>query len=392
MRPRRPFVAHPRHPVTGKQVRVSARTDRELAALLHDVDGLRIDLKHDRKSPEQVDRAIRHMVHGRVTLERIAASYAAAASPNTRRRLDSFLSVVARGLRSRDVYELDGPLIATWIAGLRAEGYEYSTIATAWRTLSALGRHAAERGWIAQPPWGAYRPARLGGAPRLREAARTVDELIRLLAAAEQLDAEREARGVWSFVHAKCTAIALLGLRQGELAGLRWADIDPPAMRVRVERQYDGLPLKNRRPGWLLGAEHLFQVLSKHAIRLGNARLFSVGGPVFPCPSTSTDVPRPYTHGECLSRLDLRTAVQLASLPSPERWAPTSLRDSFATLEEIGAGGDLRRLAERTRHASLSSLARYLRTRTREPAPPGFSPALARSDPPRLAETNRSRH
>lgn len=376
-RPARPFVAHPRHPITGRQFRVSARTDRELAAALHDVDTLRLDYTNGRRSALDVERAIRRMLHGQVTLERIATSYRAGASKNTARRVRSFLSAAAAPLASLDVYELDGPRVAAWIGDLRAGGYEESTIGTAWRTLSALARHAAERGWIAGAPWGAYRPARVRdrSPASLRESARTLDELGALFGGALALDRERGPR---SFVHAKCVAIALLGVRQGELAGLRWPDVDPARQTVRIERQYDGQPLKHRRPCELAAAPLLFQVFAEHASRLARAKLFVVDGPVFPSIRVSTDgSPRPYTSGECLAISDLRAAVRLSSLPRPERWAPTSLRDSFATLEQLGAQGDLRRLAERTRHASLASLARYLRTRVRQPAPPGFSPELA---------------
>lgn len=397
MRPARPFVAHPRHPLTGKQVRISARTDRELQAALHAIDQLRTDYANGWKSAADIDRAMRRHVHGAVTLTRIARSYVAAgAARNTVRRVESFLRSAGAELATLDFADLDGPAVNLWVKRLAAKGYRGSTIATAWRTLSALARHAAERGWIAAAPWGAYRPEErsMRAAPRLREASRTIEELEQLFAAAAALDAEHENNeGRCTMVFAKIATMAMLGVRQGELGGLRWPDLDAARGTVTIERQYDGRPLKHSRPTRIAADGFLFIVLQEHADRLGRFGLYRSDGPVFPSPKHSSQtVIRPHRSGEVLTRVDLRTAVQKAGLPNVRAWAPTSLRDSFATLEQRAADGDLRRLSERTRHASIASLARYLRARTREPAPPGFSPRLESSRPtPLLTDKNTRR-
>jgi integrase len=375
MRPRRRFVSWPRHPLTGKQFRVSARSERELAATMHDIDTLRIDYAHGRRTADEVDRAIRRLVHGAVTLERAAASYVAGVRPNTARRVASFLVASGAELARLDVHELDGPRLAAWIASLRSKGLEDSTIGTHWRTLRALVRHAAERGWIARVPWGSWRPSRLrSSAARVREAARDPGELAALLDAAFLVD--HGQRGL----EAKIACAALLGLRQGELAGLRWCDIDASTRTVTIARQYDGAPTKTGPCKALAALPQLFDLLAVHMVRLEREELYAPDGPVFPSIRYSAPGrPRPYARGECLTRGDLRSVVAKSGLPNAKNWSAHSLRDSFATLEHETHGTDLRALAERTRHASLASLVRYLRSRSRTAAPPGF--ALPRNPP-----------
>jgi integrase len=377
MRRERAFVSWPRHALTGQAFRVSARSARELDALLHDLDSLRIDLRHGFKSTEEYDRAIRRFQHGQVTIDRCARAYLGTVSPNTARRVLSWLAVlVPPGFgdpRRFDVHALSGPAVFSWLEALRARKYRESTLTLAWRTLRAVVRYAAERGWIAGVPWGTWRPSRHRDVkPRaLREACRVPAELSALLAAAAELDAERE-RVKWRLgdLRAKIAAAAIAGLRQGELAGLRWCDLARPL--VHVVQQYDGLVLKTGRKTIEVLAD-LFEILDAHRARLVRAELFAPRGPVFPSRVRSTPgKPRHYTSGECLTRADLRSVVSKAGLPNVGQWSAHSLRDSFATLEQRGAV-DLRALQGRLGHASPASTVRYLRTVSRDSAPPGFS-------------------
>jgi integrase len=58
-------------------------------------------------------------------------------------------------------------------------------------------------------------------------------------------------------------------------------------------------------------------------------------------------------------------------LPNVLSWSAHSLRDTFVSLEVAATGGDLARVQARSRHATLSSLARYVRALSRNhPAPP----------------------
>jgi integrase len=371
----RRYSARPRHPLTHKAVRVSASSRRELDAMVAHINLLRTNLRIGAMSAADVDKALRRMTHGPITLERAALAYIEREdlAGNTRRRVLSFLATAGAQLAHEPLEALEAPVVSRWIERLRARMSDAS-VGVAWRTLRAVARFAAVRGWIGGAPWGIWRPKlRSSPAREPREAARDVGELAALLDAARALDAEDGSKRLPQR-EAKIAATALLGLRQGELAGLRWPDFDELRLCVRIARKYDGAPVKSRRIQVLAAPPALFEVLERHRARLLDAGLYDPTGPVFPSERESAPGrPRAYSQGECLTRSVLRAVVVRAGLPSPARWSPHSLRDTFATLEERGHAGDLRALAQRTRHDSIASLVRYLRSRTRQLAPPGFT-------------------
>jgi integrase len=362
MKSRTGYYARPRHPLTGRQFTVRGRTPRELAAYLHRLDSLRQELRLGLASPADVDQALRRLRFGAMTFERAAVSYLARPdlAPTTRARVRSALAGPLRELAGEELDALDGPRLSAHFDRLAAR-LARGSLLTVWRTLRAVVRHAAERGWTARVPWGAWKPrVRAGreGRPQ-RDCARDEWELDAILTAARLLDSD----GPYHAIEAKIAAAARLGLRQGELAGLRWYDVYPKRLAVGVHRQWDGAPLKSGVGAELAAPRELFDVLERHRARMGAAAA-DAGAPVFPSPSGA-----PYASGECLSTVDLRRAVALAGLDAGA-WSSHSLRDTFATLEARKAHGDLRAVQQRTRHRSLSSLLRYLRPLERPRARP----------------------
>jgi len=352
---RRAFVAHPRHPVTGRQFRVSATSARKLAALLDLVDQYREELRLGARSSADVARQLRRLSRGAVSVARVVDLYAARddLSPHTRRRVRGWLAGPGRELRDRELDDLDGPSCARWLAGVRRQAAPSSTD-LAWRTLRALVRFAAERGLVDRSPWGAWRPSTRAAshAPvrELRECCRTAGELGRLLMSAERISDE---------LATKVAVAAGLGLRDSELARLTWNDLEADVGIVSV-RGSKGTPAAR-----LVAPAGVWHRLDAHRAAMQLAGLYATRGPVFPSRATSTPG-KPRAAARCLSSRELRAAVDGAGLPHPERWSPHSLRDTFATLEHA-ACGDLAALMARTRHASIGSLVRYLRPRERDP-------------------------
>lgn len=358
-----------------------ASTAAELAALVGQLQMLRNSMRTGARSVADVDRQLRRMTYGPTTLEKAALSYRESGiAMNTRRKVTSFLKS-SPALCARELESLDAATVLAWLRGEEKRGLRPSSVSSSWRTLGAIVRHAQERRWIATAPWGTWKPQiRNKREPaRIRESCRTVDELVQLLEASEAHDVNRRARGLVGDVTAKIASVAFLGARQGELAGLRWFDVQPLDGLVVIARQYDGARVKNRAKGDELRAvPALFELLEQHRRELVRAELYAADGPVFPGPASSPGEPRPYTKGEILTRRSIRDVVLRAGLPHPSRWSATSLRDTFVTLESHGAHGDLVQTAQRTRHASIASLVRYLRARTRDPALPGFDIAGVR--------------
>lgn len=375
-RRKRAHVAHLRHPLTRKQFAVRGRTANELAALVGHVERMRDELRLSLISPAEVDRRLRRLTHGPTTLERAAISYEATdLAPNTKKSVRAFVQSAAE-LLGKEIDALDAATLSAWVRSLERRGLKASSVDTRWHMLCAVVKHAQEKRWIASAPWGSWRPTIRGkNAPvEGRESARTVDELRALLEAADTYDDARRKLGKLGDVLAKITAAGLLGLRQGELAGLRWTDLRESDGVVVVARQYDGRPLKAGPRIEVCAIAEVFRVLERFRVELDERELYRPDGPVFPCRVTSTPGrPRAYEKGEILTRRNIRDVVTLAGLPHPSRWSAHSLRDTFVSLEHHARPGDLAATAQRSRHASIKSLLRYLRTRDRGRAVPGFT-------------------
>lgn len=380
------FVAHPRHPLTSKQFRVSGRSPRELEARLHHLDRLREDYRLGEIDEAKLDRALRNIRYGPIKVSRVVESYM--------RRKDISADTVRK---MREVFA--GPLVE--LAPLNFEALEpavlsplferlgarlsKASIRTIWRVLRAIARHAAERGWTSRVPWGAWRPRQgLGRAGRPpRECCRNPAQLELLVDVAQVVDREDLARGKYRALAPKIAAAGYLGLRRGELAGLRRGDVDFGRGRVSIRRQWDGVPLK----GALSGAElpappRLFALLEQH---FDTVDLRSVGGvpvvvvgraerAVFECAGGGF-----YARGREVIDLDaLRELVKRAGLPHAERWSTHSLRDTFVTLKARELRGDFEAIRAWSRHARIESLVRYLRSFDREVALALLPPADAK--------------
>jgi integrase len=386
----------PRHPISGRRIRLRAGSPRELEAYKHAIDRMRTELRLGMSTAAEVEATMRRLRFGVVTLERAALSYIARSrlAQGTRDAVRSLLDGRLQPIARLPLEALDRPTVARWIDGLVGAGLEESTVDNLWRRVRAIVGHAAERGWIDAPPWGMYKP-KLRRRPRnQREAARTVAEFARLLYAARDLDirANFEDKDPGDR-EAMLACAGLLGLRQGELAGLRWSDWDPgPPPAMRVARQWEGRPIKmNGTPTRLETIAELVDILDAYRERLEAWELYAPEGPIFPWRKSRRGAPVPYRSGEPLTRGNVRAAALAAGLPNVGAWSAHSLRDTFVTLESAMTGGDLARVGARSRHASLASLARYLRqlSRNHPSAPavlrlPGRS-ASAEGVPPHAA-------
>lgn len=372
---RKLFTRIVRHPVTGKQFRLSARTAAQLDVLREQIIRLRALYRVGTKSAADVDQEIRALRGKRpVTLAAAADAYNAreALANNTREGVRSLLRHHAERLAPLTLNELDAKTMRTWVEHLRARQVSVTSILCYWRRLRSVVSYAIDRGVVGAFPWGDWRPKLVGRDPRVRESCRNQDELFILLWAAHELDART------SFVLAALAKIATataLGLRQGELAGLRWTDLVEHELIVIVSRQYEGRLTKTRhRPKRMqVRGPYLFELLRQHRARLEERGLYAPSGPIFPATHLSRPGhPRHYAKGECLTTRSLRAVVRIAGLPNEKGWSPHSLRDTFATLELAGHGGDLATTAERTRHKSKSALARYLHAVRTATPPAGF--------------------
>lgn len=126
------------------------------------------------------------------------------------------------------VHEIRNARIQAGIAKWLRDGAAPATIRARYRTLYRMLKKARSEGYSAELPQPGDIELPRGSAVRARGGSRafTMDELQQILAAATM---------PWRLLYLLCT---YLGLRMGEVLGLRWADIDLQRGRICLVRQY----------------------------------------------------------------------------------------------------------------------------------------------------------
>ena len=129
-------------------------------------------------------------------------------------------------------------------AALRAAQAKYraNTVRTSAAKLQAALSWAAKRGLIARSPAvGIEKPPRQDSLEHL-----TPKEAGSLLAELHKRSREQPRGLVWQLRSVAATLALRLGLRRGEIFGLRWQDVDLMGHRLTVARSYRGLPKSNK--------------------------------------------------------------------------------------------------------------------------------------------------
>ena len=143
---------------------------------------------------------------------------------NTRRNVGAALNLIRPTLGHHRLVALQPDHIQKLYADLQAADYAPATIGLVHSVLSRILRQAVAWGDLARNPAAAVHPPRLRRpAPRFLDVA----EVQQLLAAVQ---GDRLEAFVWLAV--------TTGLREGELIGLYWSDLDLEAGVLRVQRQY----------------------------------------------------------------------------------------------------------------------------------------------------------
>lgn len=256
------------------------------------------------------------------------AAYRATARTALARLLRTFGEArVSDAITRRDVQGLHNAL---------ARSYRPATVATTLAIGSRVFSWAMGRGLVSQNPFAGHDlPSRQ---PLLEYLSR--DEVTAVLTLAEQ---QAQAGDLVAKVRYIALVLALqLGLRKGELFGLRWRDIDFDAGQITVARSYATTPKGGK-------ARHLrLPSLVAPILRTWAAQCpATVEGLILPLPGRSG--PRMGTHQEMLGLPEL---LQRAGCRNVAR-AWHALRHTFASHYMMN-GGNLLALQKLLGHASLA--------------------------------------
>lgn len=266
-----------------------------------------------------------------LTVAELCARFLAAAHPRAK-SAEAYRKAAGYSLRA--ILPLVGPIP---LARLRRRDLEEArdrlsrrlkpnSVRAALRPLGAALTWAVKQELIAQSPMAKLDlPRREQSTEHLR-----ADEVSQLL-----VEAERQARETGLAAWSRYVAVSLalrLGLRRGEVFGLRWQDVDLKKKRLTVARSYTGLP-KSGRPRTLPIPSALASVLTEWQ-------------PL--CPATAQGLVCPIGSR---GRQGLAKLLEDAGCqPLARGWH--SLRHSFASCF-VGQGGSVLILKELLGHASL---------------------------------------
>ncbi|HNN54591.1 MAG TPA: site-specific integrase [Pseudomonadota bacterium] len=117
--------------------------------------------------------------------------------------------------------------------------YPAGTVRTTLSSVAAALSWAVREGMIKENP---AKGAKLPPAPLQRIDFLTADEVTRLLSEAEQRARTQKRSKLWWVRFVAVSLAVRLGLRKGEVFGLRWQDIDLDAQRLTVARSYATTP------------------------------------------------------------------------------------------------------------------------------------------------------
>jgi integrase len=358
---RSPFYTEFRHPVTGRRVQLLPRSQAEKDAIREHLRIMRMQLRVGIVTAEDVMSRLRRLNprrKGTRTLRQAMIGWAGHIADSTRLRVETDLRTSLARFADVEIETIDRRALAEWVQDRHDHGDRGSTIVRTWRTLSAIVRSALARGWIDVIPWGDWHPPRwLKRAPRPRECCKRPEQALALILAAREID-ETISREKIPSLEARIGCGLLLGLRAGEIAGLRWSDFAQG--RVTIARSWDKRTTKTRRAAAVAVPPELDELLARYRARLARfPEVYGEDRPLFPRMLRVVGENFHQAHN-VLTLDELRRAVRAAGLPSAELWTIHSLRESFVRLE-LTASGSVAHTMLRARHTKLASTQEYVR-------------------------------
>jgi integrase len=406
-KPRRPYqrtisggyVSEIVHPLYGApaRLRVTGATVHELEESLRILSEWKLEYRRAALERDEFERRLVRWATPRTRMVTVRAAFdalAEIASPEHQSKLASiYRHMIAPDLGELLVTRVTALRLSAWETHLAAADYARSSIEDAFAYLGQAVKLTLPEGqdlpWLVSP--GHYWRPHKGRVARLRPACGTVAQAEAILAVALEEDRAGRARGMFADLGARCVVALLLGLRNGELAGLGWDDfVDLWGPEPRVVVRHQAIDQWRRlHPGWTRPSQapkgcktrelrvHPTAVL---ALSFQREQLVARGwwrpdGPVFPGHTGTPFEGMWRNNANAIPPERMKRLAESAGLAFPQEWVTHSLRHSLATLEST-SGADLRSIQRRTGHGSLAVLETYVHGRSGRALPPSAVPAL----------------
>lgn len=364
------YQTQPRDPVTGKRRTLRASTREELARQVARIHEARADLRLGVEL-EEVERRLAP-TRPRLTVAECWERYERGLVASREVAHSTWERRLAPWFGERAPSELIAVAMKEWEAAQVRLGYARKTVLLAYQLLAACLRLFVPA-VLPGLPWGSWRPARPSKEERWtpgRPAVTSIDQVRELVREATVDDQRRWARGEYSDLGRRVLFLALTGLRNGEAAGLAWdcleIDCAPYMLWVRYQcrrswrsgrRESKGRPKDPPKDGerrlMLHDSAVLFLRQQRDALR--ERGWWQPDGPVWPGRAGAWS-----ETGIMLKPARLRAWAKRLGLPRADEWCTHSLRHTFATIEAISYGGDLRSVMERTGHSDVRILQGYM--------------------------------
>ena len=393
------WSARIRHPITGKQLRITDESEAKIQVRIDQIKSIKSDYRLGVIGAREAEREISLKLLGAPMVRDLWDAYVVLLHGQHATNTAGLWKVRLKPYFDKSrVFDLTAERMARWEKDQIAKGAAPKTILNAFWSLKTAIKNAIPHR-VDEIPWQKWRPrGRVSGDEQDdRECVRSLPELGALLRAARIYDEEVSANKGYSDAAVRILFLCLTGCRQSEAAAMGWDHIlfdNEPMVEMRIwyktrtgwrdrnpnwKRPLDTPKMNKRRTQNLHPA--VTQVLKLHRDRLERLGWYRPDGPVFPGHNGAWR-----TCSNIMDNSVFRKIVEIAGLPNPERWVVHSTRHSFGTLEAqvAVANGDIKGFLERGGWSKIETAMGYYKKGGRGRTMP-FIGELSQGDLPGLA-------
>lgn len=365
-----------RNPFTGKRLSITRPTREAAEEIRSRVLRVFQDMRDGHLGVAEGHDRVEQILSGRVRplcVDTLFDDYLATLSARERKRLQAHWSLhMFPAFGGKHPLQMNETVMGAWYRTLLDAGNSGGYAQKLYEEIQASINLAVRVGKLPLLPWHGWRPKK---APKPeRGAAANVDEIMRVLAAARELDILAERSGAIGDLSVRLELLFTCGVRQGEAAALGWDHIVWTGDFPHVFIEYQTLdrwraehpewtrpksPTKGREEKRVALSPETLAMLDAHQLRLGRLGGYDAHGPVFP---SRPDRPEWRALPRVVPSEVVRKCVTMAGIANPEKWVTHSTRHSFVSImgrKLAKEGRNVKEIMQAVGHKDLRQLAGY---------------------------------